>query len=355
MDRTGKIVMVYDEPAAICAKLWLRDAFTARGHKVRTIFSRFRISNVEQRGKAGKLAARLLTLWQCMKALAVSGRGDVVVCWSQWSGLFFNLLPGAGGRYIISCNWLTPVPNRKTRFLYVKALRNRRLTAVINHPGTKARILEGYGVEDTGNIVCVPDVYDDRDVFREPIYPVGSGAEKYCFCGGRANRDWEFLLKAAAECPRMEFRLVAAKSGWDSKWEVPGNVRLYFDLGAEEYYGLLEHAYMSVYPLKEERVSGLINILKSVQMGKPVLVTKQSFTEAYFPGGCRDWLVPSGDMGEWKRMLGEVWDYGQPEYVAKVKRMQEHIRENFSPESAGRQMEEIIARCKGADREHGEG
>ena len=349
MDRTGKIVMVYDEPAAICAKLWLRDAFTARGHKVRTIFSRFRISNVEQRGKAGKLAARLLTLWQCMKALAVSGRGGVVGCWRS------HLLPGAGGRYIISCNWLTPVPNRKTRFLYVKALRNRRLTAVINHPGTKARILEGYGVEDTGNIVCVPDVYDDRDVFREPVYPAGSGAEKYCFCGGRANRDWEFLLKAAAECPRMEFRLVAAKSGWDSKWEVPGNVRLYFDLGAEEYYGLLEHAYMSVYPLKEERVSGLINILKSVQMGKPVLVTKQSFTEAYFPGGCRDWLVPSGDMGEWKRMLGEVWDYGQPEYVAKVKRMQEHIRENFSPESAGRQMEEIIARCKGADREHGEG
>ena len=40
---------------------------------------------------------------------------------------------------------------------------------------------------------------------------------------------------------------------------------------------------MALYPLKEERVSGLINILKAVQMGKPVLTTKSSFTELYFP------------------------------------------------------------------------
>ncbi len=347
---SGKIVVIYDCPLKNCDKLWLRDVFAMRGYDIRAVFCRFRISNVEQRGKIGKLAARMLTLWQCLKGMAKSRKDDVVICWSQWSGLFFNMLPGAGKRYIISYNWLTPVRNEKTRFLYVNALQNKRLTAIINSSATRERILQGYGVEDTGNIVYIPDVFDDRGIFCPPIY---GRNEKYCFSGGRANRDWELLFETAELCPQVTFKAVAAKSGWNSRLKVPENVSLYFDLGPEQYYELMEHSYMALYPLKEERVSGLINILKAVQMGKPVLTTKSSFTELYFPKEEEECLLPFGDVSGWKRMLEKIWQEKRPEYEIRVKRMQEHIQAGFTPESAAKRLDGIIAQCKGADKENG--
>lgn len=347
---SGKIVIIYDCSLKKCDKLWLRDVLVKRGYIVKTVTSCCRISNVEQRGKAGKLAARALTLWQCLKGMAKSRKGDVVICWSQWSGLFFNILPGAGARYIISYNWLTPIPNERTRLLYAKALQNKRLTAIINSPSTKERMLQGYGVEDIGNIVYIPDVFDNRERFRSPVYKEEG---KYCFSGGRANRDWELLLKIASSCPQVNFKLVAVKSDWNSCLTVPENVRLYFDLEPERYYELLEHSYMSLYPLKEERVSGLINILKSMQMGKPVLTTKISFTEMYFSKEEEECLIPFGDVPGWKRMLEKIWNYEKLEYEARVKRMQEHIQTNFAPDMAGERIDGIITQCKGADEESG--
>lgn len=336
---SNRVVIIYDCPLKSCDKLWLKEELESKGYCIRTINSFFRISNVEQRGKFGKAAARMITFWQSIKGLIKSGKGDTVICWSQWSGLFFNLLPGARKRYIISCNWLTPVQNEKTRKLYAKALQNRNLAAVINSPETKERILRTYRVEDYGNIIYIPDVFDDREPFRNPVY---REEQRFCFSGGRANRDWELLMEIAAVCPEIDFRFIAVKSDWNDKIAVPKNVQIFFDLEPAKYYQLLKDSYMAIFPLKEDRVSGLINLLKSVQMGKPVLTTGISFTGIYFPEENKNCLLPFGDSASWKKMLEQIWNYDEEQYKTHVKSMQEYIRQTFSPEMAGKKIDEII-------------
>lgn len=336
---SDKVLIIYDCPKEQCDKIWLKEELEKRGYCVKTVFCLYRISNIEQRGTIGKLFSRMLTLWQSIKGIIKSGKDETVICWSQWSGLFFNMLPGAKERYIISYNWLTPVPNSNTRFLYTKALRNPRLTAIINSKETKERILNDYKAEDTGNIVYIQDVFDDKEEFLCPSYNM---EKKYCFSGGRANRDWKLLIEIARLCPNVLFRIAAPKSGWDNSLQIPENVELYFDVEPEKYYALLKDSYMSVYPLKENRVSGLINILKSMQMGKLVLTTDCAFTEMYFPEESSDYLLDSQDAKRWKNKVEELWNYNEEKYCFRVEGMQEHIREYFSPHMAGEKIDTII-------------
>lgn len=335
----NRIVIIYDSPLKYCEKIWMKEELVKRGYKVIAIGSFWRISNIEQRGKLGKLAARILTLWQSLKGMIRSRRQDVVICWSQWSGLFFNMIPGADKRNIISYNWLTPVPNEKTRFLYAKALQNEKLWAIINCPKTEEDIKQAYKVKGKSNIAYIPDVFNDKECFQSPHYVTKN---RYCFSGGRANRDWNLLMELARKCPYIDFRIVAAGSDWNKNIEIPVNVTVYFDLKPEQYYELLENAYMAVYPLKEDRVSGLINILKSMQKGKIVLTTDMPFTEIYFPKDCRNFLLPFGDSEAWKKEVDMVWNYDCEEYGCLVGKMQKYVQTTFSPKKAIEELEKII-------------
>jgi len=330
-----KVIIVFDCPLKKCDKLWLLHELQKKGFQVNTVSSCWKLSHIEQKGKVGKLAFYILTFWQSIKALAKSKPGDTVICWSQWSGLFFNKLPGAKKRKIISYNWLTPHYNKKTVSLYTDALNNPRLTAIINSPSTKEKILKVFGVQDQGNICYIPDVFDDKHEFLRPDY---KQENRYWFCGGRANRDWDLFLQLAKECPGENFVGVAAESDWDKNRVLSENVKMYFDTSAEEYYRLLKECYAAIYPLKEDKVSGLINILKSAQFGKLVLTSGIEATGLYYPEECRELLLPLGDKEnasrEWKEEIQKISQYSEEEYQEKVCCIQEYIKSHFSPEIA---------------------
>lgn len=330
-----KVIIIYDCPKKQCDKLWLLQELLAKGFKVRKVFSHWKLSNIEQKGKIGKFFFYVLTCWQSFKGLIKSKTGDTVICWSQWSGLFFNKLPGAKKRYVISYNWLTPQYNAKTAFLYRSALQNPNLTAIINSPSTKDKLIEKYGVEDKGNICYIPDVFDDKEEFKTPAYKED---ERYWFCGGRANREWDLFLELAKKCPAEQFVGVAAESDWDKSRKIPENVKMYFDSSAEEYYKFLKECYAAIYPLKEDKVSGLINILKAVQFGKVVLTSDTDATKMYYPTECEDLLLPLGTeedaLPKWKASMTVISQFTTEEYVCKVKKLQDYIRIHFSPKMA---------------------
>lgn len=330
-----KVTIIYDCPEKQCDKLWLLQELLAKGFKVKTVFSHWKLSHIEQKGKMGKLFFYALTFWQSFKGLIKSKPRETVICWSQWSGLFFNKLPGAKKRHIISYNWLTPQYNAKTAFLYRSALQNPNLTAIINSPSTKDKIIEKYGVADKGNICYIPDVFDDKEEFEAPAYKAD---ERYWFCGGRANRDWDLFLELAKECPAEQFVGVAAESDWDKSRKIPENVKMYFDTSAEEYYKLLKECYAAIYPLKEDKVSGLINILKAAQFGKVVLTSDIEATKMYYPTECEDLLLPLGAeedaLPKWKASMTVISQFAKEEYVCKVKKLQDYIRVQFSPKMA---------------------
>lgn len=336
-----KVTIIYDCPMKQCDKIWVKNELEAHGHSVKTVAPCVKISHVEQKGKLGKLLARVWTLWQCVKALMVSKSGEAVFCWSQWSGLLFNALPGSKKRFIISYNWLTPMSGNATKSLYVNALQNKKLVAVVNSEDTKVKLQEAYGVSDMERIVCIPDVYDDSCEFLTPVYKT---AERYCFTGGRANRDWKTFMEIARKCPEIQFQGVAAESDWDESLEIPANVKMHFDTSPEEYYKLMEEAYLTLYPLEKEVVSGLINIAKSAQMGKTILITDMPVTRMYYPESLQGCLPGFGDVDGFVEKVREIFEYSENEYDMQVKMLQNYIKEKYSPHSAGNQIHIVLSK-----------
>ena len=338
-----KVTIIYDCPLKQCDKLWVKNELKAHGHSVKTVAPCVKISHVEQKGKLGKLLARVWTLWQCIKALGVSKAGEAVFCWSQWSGLLFNALPGSKKRFIISYNWLTPMSGNATKSLYVNALQNKKLVAVVNSEDTKVKLQEAYGVSDMERIVCIPDVYDDSCEFLAPMYESKTTA-RYCFTGGRANRDWKTFMEIAKKCPDIQFQGVAAESDWNQSLEIPANVKMHFDTSPEEYYKLMEEAYLTLYPLEKEVVSGLINIVKSAQMGKPILITDMPVTRMYYPDILQGCLPGFGDVDGFAEKVRAVFEYSENEYKAQVKILQNYIKEKYSPQSAGNKIHDVLSK-----------
>lgn len=333
-----KVVLIYDCPEIKCSKLWVLHELRKQGYEVLPIYSKFTISYIEQRGQAGKILARVLVLWQAIKGINLSHKEDIVFCWNHFNALYFNLLTGSK-RKIISYNWLTPTPRKKTLFLYQKALRNPNLAAVVNYEKNKQLLLQAYQVEDTHNIFYIPDVYDDSIVFAESDF---IKENRYIFMGGRANRDWKLFLEIAKSTPDINYVGVAAKSDWKFSSSLPKNLKMFFDLDQEEYYKLMVDAYMAIYPLEEDKVSGLVNIVKAIQMGKLIAVSNLQVTSIYYPDHLKRLLITSKNSDEWKEVIEECFQYNCDTYRVVVKALQEHLKSNFSPSMAGEKLQYLL-------------
>ena len=339
MNENNKVIIIYDCPWEVCDKTWLYNELKKTGKVIKRVEPKCLISQVELRGAKGKILAILLTLSECVKARLMSKKGDVVVCWSQWSGLLFNLLPGSRRRKVISFNWLTPTFNKKTRFIYANALNNPNFVAIINSRDNRKKLQDAYGCRSNRNIYYLADVFDDRNTFAKPQYIIES---PYGFIGGIANRDWKLFFEVAKRCVNITFHAVASKTGWDNNMECPDNVMMQFDLTEEAYKEIMQKAYVVLIPLKEDKVSGLVNILKSVQLGKIVLTTELSVTSDYFPEHLKGYLAKRGDAAKWCENVNAVFTFGEEEYSKYVEDMQAHIKDRFSPQAAGKELRRIL-------------
>lgn len=347
-----RVILVYDCPLDKCDKLWVYHGLLEHGYEVKVVDWPFAIGHLDQRGKIGVLLALLVIMVQSFWVALTSRPDDIIFCWLQKSGIYCNKFAG-GKRKIISYNWLTPRPKKSTRKLYASALENSNVRIVINAIENREKNLTAYGARDVNNITYIPDVYEENAVFQEPRYEksdfagdieqiVKSFDGKYCFMGGRANRDWQLFLQAAQKCPDILFVGVAAASDWDKSVVLPDNVMMRFDTTADEYYRLMSNAYLAVYPLKQERVSGLINILKGALEGIPVLITELPVTAMYYDEQDKDMLFPMGDCDAMCNRIRQVYAWKEEQYISKVTHMQEFIRQHFSPEMASCKIDEMI-------------
>ena len=53
----------------------------------------------------------------------------------------------------------------------------------------------------------------------------------------------------------------------------------------------MRNSFLTICPLKENRVSGLINIIKSIQYGIPCIATNLDVTYIYYPENYKDELL----------------------------------------------------------------
>ncbi len=335
-----KIFVLYDTTRKKCDKIWVAEGLEKEGFWVRTLYCPCVIFALEQRGKVGKIIALILITLQCIMAALLTRKQDVIFCWNHWTGLIMNLLFGKVRR-IVSYNWLTPQDAPKSVWLYKKALENPNLQAVINSKDNRDKLLKKYDAKDIDNIFYIPDVYDNLISFKQPSPAFKDG---YCFMGGVENRDWETFLKIAQECPEISFVGVTSKNQEIKEVDIPSNVKMFYDLSMDRYYEIMSKAGCCICFLKEDRVSGLINILKAAQFGKIMLITKSKFTEMYFPNQMDCFLLDREDRKQALYTLRSVYKMPVQQYEQVVSVWQEYIKMEYSPDRAIRDLKLIIER-----------
>ena len=335
----SRIIVLLDEPLNGCNKLWLLRGLNEAGLEVKVIPMPVQIFSLEQSSKIGKLMARILVILQASIAIMYSKRKDVIFCWNHWTGIYVNLLGHVFAKRIISYNWLTPSNNRLTRWMLNFALKNKRLWAITNSNQNKELLERKFNLKKQNNIVFIPDVYDNLcDMVHDNVSP----NDRYVFMGGASNRDWDMFLDVAREFDSVKFIGVASKIEWNESIVIPDNVIMKFDIKDSDYYSIMEKSYLVLVLLKEEKVAGLINILKAVQLGKLVISSRIDATDQYFPVEQKKYLVGRGNKEELVGKIKAIFRYSADEYNENLEMMQKYILDNFSPKNAMVKIREII-------------
>lgn len=217
-------------------------------------------------------------------------------------------------------------------------MNSRRCRIIVNSVESKEKWLETLNVKDHGNIHFIPDTYDSRIEFQKP-----HRREKvYCFTGGENNRDWKFLMKLAERLPGIAFVCAAYESDFKQQVNhIPGNVSVYYSLPVQEYYALMKGATIILLPLRDDRVSGLINITHAAQYGQVCISTRTKATEVYYREDLGRFLL-GRDVGKWVESLSYLIHCSDEEFVFAASGFQDYIRRQFHPEEITKELSKVI-------------
>ena len=115
------------------------------------------------------------------------------------------------------------------------------------------------------------------------------------FCGGEAMRDWKTLFKSAQLLPNVKFVAIARKIYFDNTLKVPENVTLYFDKTYDFFYDRLKESSIVAMPLSTTAPAGLIVMIRSAMLSKPIIVTSTSSTRNYIEHNFNGILIGVGE------------------------------------------------------------
>lgn len=326
------IFILFDCPLKTCDKLWLyihsKKYGNAKAFGVCEKTSKLELFFPKL--KLGKSLVVILFLLQCIKVLFVSKKDDLLIAWNYKQGLILSELCQKFklSRYIVSFNWIFVPKIRKNKVL--KALYNEKFMPVINYQKLENEISTEFKLEKW-NGFFISDTYNDSDSFYSPK----SMPEKYVFAGGRNNRDWNILFEAVHELPNINFKIVISKEEFSiykglEKQQLK-NVELYNEISETDYYKLLRNSYLVVCPLKEDRVSGLINIIKAFQYGKICISTNLGAASLYYPASLKNKLLYENN--NLKDCLNYWWNINFEQYIVTANVLQKNLISKFSPEA----------------------
>jgi len=109
------------------------------------------------------------------------------------------------------------------------------------------------------------------------------------------ERDWETLFKACEEIPQIKFVCIARKKYFNQSLKIPGNVELHFDTDHDTFFNFMRNSSIVLIPLKSQLPTGLIVLLESALMQKPVIATNTPSIANYIENGKRGLLIEQGN------------------------------------------------------------
>lgn len=337
-----RFVLLYDCPLKTCDKIWLYNGLKENGDVkiVGTLVNKsyFQIKRFMPKLKLGLIIVMILKYLQNLRCLVISRQDDVIVIWSNHQGYMFHNLCKRfhKKRRIVSFMWID-LPTKHLGSIG-SAFRDENFMPIINNAMLKNDFVDLFKLKKW-NGLFLPDVFDDKINFKKPTYKQDG---KYIFAGGSNNRDWGLLMRVAEKTPNIEYVIVCDKGAIREKHLK--NVVIKENIKSDEYYFLMEKAYLTVCPLVENRSSGLINIAKSAQFGIPCICTRFGVTKMYYSRGCKKSLLyESGNFDELKNKIVDMYDLDKTKYLDIATDFQKYIETEFNPE---RNIEKLMEELK---------
>ncbi len=229
-------------------------------------------------------------------------------------------------RKIVSFSWIGLQYKRMYKKI-TKCLNNENFMPIINDKNLKKEFIDYYKLKSWHGFY-LPDVYDENNEWLNPKF---DKKEKYIFAGGVNNRDWDTLISVVKETPEIKYIIVSGKNDIKNKY-LSNNIEYFEELPTEEYYGKMKNAFITICPLKDNKVSGLINIIKSIQYGIPCITTDLNVTSIYYPDSMKNLLYEKNNPKMLKDIVYDLYSMDNTEYENVVKKLQEKLQEDFNPQ-----------------------
>lgn len=276
---------------------------------------------------------------------AAHTRTAVLVCWNLRLAMMASLLGSicASKRVpVVALNVIvfpkSGVGGFLRDYLYRALCRRAPLWATVNSEWLRQSCLNAYDFSPE-HIGVLNDCWLPkwRGDFAEPTNLDGG----YVFSGGTAARDWRTVVEVARACPTIPFRVIARRADWPGDLDVPGNLEVAFDTPLDYFWESARNARISLVSLASNVTSGLVVLILTSLMGRPVVCTRTPATELYYPAECSEMLIELGDHGGMARCVESLWVASERRLNA-ARAVQNYIMTTHSPESYARRLAGII-------------
>ncbi len=95
----------------------------------------------------------------------------------------------------------------------------------------------------------------------------------------------------------------------------------------------MKKSYITICPLKENRASGFINIIKSIQYGKPCISTNFNFIKTYYSNKMqKELLYTLKDKDELKEKIMKLYSSSKEQYEQIANECQHYLKNNINPQ-----------------------
>lgn len=254
--------------------------------------------------------------------------------------LFSILMPWKKAQPVVALNLIVRNKGFLNRILrgliYKIAFLSNQLLITVNAPELRTQYMAEFGIRPD-RISVLYDGYEGDSV----ITPPSLDDDGFVFSGGEADRDWNTLLAVASACPDICFKIVARRINWLPEKAVPPNVEVVFDTDEVTFYTMVARSRLVLLPLRGRATAGLIVQRRSTFLGKMVIATKTPALVVYYPDDAHDLLIAEDDSETMITRLNYYWNNPE-ERIAKVKQVQEHFLQNFSPLDHARQVADLV-------------
>ena len=279
-----------------------------------------------------------------IKTISKSTAEDVIISGNFIVGAFISFFCKISNikRTIVSLNMISHdkgfIKRAVRKIIYNTAFTYPKFFITVNSKELIESYSAIYSIKKNNFFVLEDPILNYYEVSR---YKPGNGT---VFCGGEAMRDWKTLFNAAKLLPDINFTAIARKIHFDTTLKVPKNVTLYFDKDYNFFYDRLKESSVVAMPLSTTAPAGLIVMIRSAMLSKPVIVTSTSSTRNYIENGYNGILI---DVGDAKRLATEIELLLSDSFIRErlCLNMSKTIKE-FSLENFSKKLENIIFKIK---------